>query len=262
MSGEKKNIVCIGGGNGTPRVLRALKNHDVNLTAVITMADSGGSAGFLREHYGTLPTGDIRRALAALATTDSPLKNLMMYRFQGGPLDTQSAGSLFLTSMENVLGSFEKAVDATANLLGIKGSVLPVTLDNVHLCAEFEDGGLVRGEHQISSPEYVSKRVRRIWLEPEASANPRVLSAIAEADVVVIGPGGFYHSLIPNLLVKGIAEAINASRARRVYIENLEAQIPDFDYVAEIKRYVTIDTVLPPSIQSDTDTLSHGILTL
>src|SRR3989338_1063862 len=107
-----KNIVCIGGGTGMPRVLRALKTHAVRLTAVVTMADNGGSAGIMRQHYGTLPTGDVRRALAALAMTDSPLKDLMTHRFKGGPLDEQSAGSIFLTSLENVIGSFEKAVDS------------------------------------------------------------------------------------------------------------------------------------------------------
>lgn len=244
-----KNIVCIGGGNGTPRVLRALVSHDVHLTAVITMADSGGSAGFLRKHYGTLPTGDVRRALVALSTTHSPLLNLMTYRFKGGPLDEQSTGSIFLTTLESVTGSFEQAIETAGELLKIKGEVLPVTLDNVQLCAELEDGTQIFGETNIDIPKHdANLKIKKIWLEPEAHINPRVASAIAKADMIIIGPGDLYSSLIPNLLVAGVPEAIKASKAKKVFIANLktkQGETQNFtaeDFVQEIEKYIPVDT--------------------
>ncbi len=250
------NIVCIGGGNGTPRVLRALKSHNVHLTAVITMADSGGSAGFLRKHYGTLPTGDVRRALVALATVESPLKDMMTYRFKGGPLDEQSAGSIFLTTLENVTGSFEKAIATASELLKIKGDVLPVTLDNVQLCAELEDGTIVRGETNIDIPKHdPNLKIKKVWLElyppvqgrAEAKINPRVTDAIAKADMIIIGPGDLYSSLIPNLLVAGVPEAIKKSNAKKVFIVNLKTKQGETqhfkaeDFVSEIKKYIPVD---------------------
>ena len=244
---KKKNIVCIGGGTGMPIVLHALKSHDVNLFAIVTMADSGGSTGILRKDYGTLPTGDVRRALAVLATTDSPIKELMTYRFKGGALDQQSAGSIFLTSLEQVTGSFEAAITAAAELLKVQGEVLPVTLDNVQLCAELEDGTKLHGEKNIDVPNGMRASISRTWLEPEANINPKAQAAFAKADLIVIGPGDLYTSLIPNLLVKGVPEAITQSRAKKIYIGNLMTKYGETqnfgaeDFVRAIEEHLSLD---------------------
>lgn len=239
-----------------PTVLRALasaspKGGQLHLTAVVTMADNGGSAGFLRKHYGTLPTGDVRRALAALANTDSPLLDLMTYRFHGGPLDTQSAGSIFLTSLEKVTGSFEKAIEAAATLLEVRGEVLPVTLDNVHLCARLSDGTEIHGETDIDIPKHdASLTIENVWLEPAAAINPKVTKAIAKADMIIIGPGDLYTSLIPNLLVVGVPEAIKQSKAKKVFICNLMTKYGETqhfaaeDFIKAIETYVPVDVTV------------------
>src|SRR3989344_2963531 len=140
-----KNIVCIGGGAGMPRVLEALKPHDVHLSAIVTMADDGGSAGILREEYGGLPPGDVRRVLVALSDAETALKDLFLYRFQEGSLKDHTVGNIMLKALELKEGSFLKAIDEAKKVLRVKGDVIPVTLDSVRLCAEFKDGELVRG---------------------------------------------------------------------------------------------------------------------
>lgn len=255
MEQKKKNIVCIGGGSGMPTVLRALASSSeaerVNLTAVVTMADNGGSAGMLRKQYGSLPTGDVRRALAALANTDSPLRDLMTYRFKGGLLNEQSAGSLFLTSLENVAGSYEKAIDAAAKLLNIRGEVLPVTLDSTQLYAQLSDGSMIMGETDIDIPKHDPKlSITKLWLEPEAQINPRVKTAIMQAEMIIVGPGDLYTSLVPNLLVMGVCEAINASGAKKVYLANLMTKYGETqsfkaeDFLKEIEKYISVDVAV------------------
>ena len=233
-----------------PNVLKALKPHDVFLSAIVTMADNGGSAGLLREHYGTLPNGDVRRALAALAP-ESALAKLMTYRFKGGPLDMQSAGSIFLTSLEQVTGSFEGAVVAASELLDITGDVLPVTLDNVQLRARLRDGSEIFGETNIDIPRHdASVPIEKIWLEPTARINPPVATAIAKADLIIIGPGDVYTSLIPNLLVAGVPEAIKKSKAKKVFLCNLMTKYGEThgfkaeDFVRAIAVYVPIDAAV------------------
>src|SRR3989344_603544 len=244
-------IVCIGGGTGMPLVLKALQPHGVHLSAIVAMADNGGSTGFLRKQYGTLPTGDVRRALAALAEADSPLKSLMTYRFKGGPLDQQSAGSIFLTSLENAMGSFEKAIDATAKLLDIKGDVIPVTLDSSQLYARLSNGTVIMGETDIDIPKHDGTAIiEKLWLEPESSANPRAIAAIEKADAIIIGPGDIYTSLIPNLLVAGIPEAIKKSQAKKIYIANLITKFGETqnfkaeDFFHAIEEYMSIDAAI------------------
>lgn len=246
-----KHIVCIGGGAGMPTVLRALRDRDVDLTAVVTMADNGGSAGLLRKEYGTLPNGDIRRALAALTPDPSPLLSLMTYRFKGGRFDNQSAGSIFLTSLENVTGSFEGAIAAAAELLKIKGEVLPVTLDNVQLYARLTDGTEILGETEIDVMQGNERApIEKVWLEPEAHINPKVQQAIAKADMILIGPGDLYTSLLPNLLVKGVPEAIKASKAKKVFIANLMTKFGETqgftaeDFVRAIEAYIPLDVIV------------------
>ncbi len=255
---HEQRIVCIGGGAGMPRVLTALRSHDVHLTAIVTMADNGGSAGLLRKEYGTLPNGDVRRALAALASVESPLKDLMTYRFKGGTFDNYSAGSIFLTTLESVTGSFEKSIDVASELLQIQGEVLPVTLDDVQLRARLADGTEIFGETDIDVPKHASSaKIEKIWLEPalpsggpEAQANPRALVAIARADMIIIGPGDLYTSLTPNLLVAGVPEAIKNSKAKKVFIANLMTKYGETqgftaeDFVKAIEAYVPLDVVI------------------
>lgn len=257
-----KHIVCIGGGTGMPRVLTALKPHDVHLSSIVTMADDGGSAGILREEYGGLPPGDVRRVLVALSDADQSLKDLFLYRFTEGGLKDHTVGNIMLKALELKHGSFLQAIKEARKVLQVTGDVIPVTLDIVRLCATFRNGLTVRGEKKISDSEHRILPIEKIWLEPTATPNPKALEVLASADLIVIGPGGFYYSIVPNFLVEGIAQAVNASSAKKIFIENLLAQIPDWDYVSEMKKYCAIDVVLPADVQKDDLTLSHAILAL
>lgn len=220
---KKKKIVVIGGGTGTYTVLSGLKSHTVDLTAVVSMADDGGSTGKLREEFGVLPPGDIRRALIALSShPDKFLADLFSYRFREGCVSGHNFGNLILTALERVTGSFEGAIAAASKLLDVRGSVVPVTLSNVRLYAELENGQIIKGEANIDIPKHDgSLKIRRVWLKPRARANPQAIHAIKEADMIVIGPGDVFTSIIPNILVNGIRTAICKSRAKKVYITNL-----------------------------------------
>src|SRR3989344_6633529 len=245
-----KNIVCIGGGTGMPRILAALKPHDVHLSAIVTMADDGGSAGILREEYGGLPPGDVRRVLVALSDADQSLKNLFLYRFQEGGLKDHVVGNIMLKALELKHGSFLQAIKEARKVLQVGGDVIPVTLDSVRLCATFKNGLTVQGEKNIDNVEHRSWPVEKIWLDPHATPNPKALEVIAAADLIVIGPGGFYYSLIPNFLVTGISEAVKASGAKKIFVANVTNQIDGMeidDYVHELRQYIPIDAVIPPT---------------
>ena len=219
-----QKIVVIGGGTGTFTVLTALRNYSVplHLTAIVTMADSGGSTGRLRDQYGVLPPGDIRRALVALSDASQTLRKLFNYRFETGDLKDHSFGNIFLTALEKMTGNFGSAVKEAARVLNINGEVIPVTLDNINLCAELADGSIIRGETNIDIPKHdPSVQIKKVWLEPVARLNPEAKKAILAADMLIIGPGDLYTSLIPNLLVKGVTATIRKSRAEKVYVCNL-----------------------------------------
>lgn len=220
---NKSRIVVIGGGTGSFTVLSGLKHYPVDLTAVVTMADDGGSAGILREEFGILPTGDVRRALIAMAHSNNRLlSDLFNYRFQEGGLSGHVFGNIMLTALERVTGSFEDAIDEAGRVLRVSGRVLPVTLDNIRLAAELENGAVVRGETNIDIPKHNGDlKIKRIWLEPEGRLNKRVLKAIAEADMIVIGPGDLYTSIVPNLVVKGVRETLRRAKGKRVYVANI-----------------------------------------
>lgn len=215
-------IVALGGGTGLPAVLRGLKEYTANLTAVVTVADNGGSSGRLRGDLGMLPPGDIRNCMVALADTEPLMERLFQHRFEGGELSGHAFGNLFLAAMEHAAGDFVSGLRAASRVLAVRGQVLPATLDQVELVAELEDGRVIRGESQIGeSPA----RIRRIRMEPEG-AHPldETLTAIAEADLIVLGPGSLYTSVIPNLLVRPLAEAVTRSRAVTVYVANVMTQ--------------------------------------
>ena len=244
---KKKKIVVIGGGTGTYTVLTGLKDaDDVELTAVVTMMDSGGSSGRLRDEFGQLPTGDVRQALVALSKDQSALRALFSYRFNKGEgLKGHSFGNLFLTTLAEVSGGMEKALEEASKVLNIKGKVLPVTLSDANLVAEYENGLVVKGESDIDVPKHDGKlRITKLYLEPRAAAFKKTLEAIEKADLIVIGPGDLYTSLIPNLVVPEVAQAICSSSAKKVYIVNLITKYGQTfgfkasDFVSEIERYL------------------------
>lgn len=221
-------VVAIGGGTGLSTMLRGLKEWTANITAIVTVADDGGSSGRLREELGVLPPGDVRNTLVALADTESLMEQLFQYRFPGGNgLKGHSFGNLFIAAMTDITGDFEKAVRESSKVLAVRGRVLPSTLDSVTLHAEYEDGGTAAGESHIPQP---GRRIRRVYLEP-ADARPLedALRALREAEIIVLGPGSLYTSVLPNLLVPGVAEAIRESRALRVYVCNVMTQPGETD---------------------------------
>lgn len=220
---RRKRIVVIGGGTGTFTVLSGLKRYPVDLTAIVSMADDGGSTGILREEFGILPPGDVRRALVALSQhPDKLLADLFNYRFKEGGVNGHSFGNLMLIALERITGSFEGAVATAGRLLAACGDVVPVTLSNVRLHAELEDGNVIVGEGNIDVPRHNGAlAIKRVWLAPVARANPRAIAALKNADVIVVGPGDMYTSIIPNFLVPGMRKAFLESKAQRVYILNL-----------------------------------------
>lgn len=216
-------IVVIGGGTGLSTLLRGLKTYSANITAIVTVADDGGSSGRLRQEFGVLPPGDIRNCLAALADEEKLLTELFQYRFKAGDgLTGHSFGNLFLTAMSDITGDLERAVAASSKVLAVRGQVLPATLSDVRLWAELADGRRIEGESSI--PEAGGSIVKIGCIPANPPALPAAIKAINEADYIIIGPGSLYTSLIPNLLVPQIADAIAASLAPRIYICNIMTQ--------------------------------------
>jgi uncharacterized cofD-like protein len=227
-------IVAIGGGHGLATLLRGLKIHSHNITAVVSVADDGGSSGRIRKSMGILPPGDIRNCLAALSGDEALMAQLFQYRFsdEGGELGGHSFGNLFISALAEITGSFEEAVAESGRVLAVHGRVLPATLHDVRLVADVllpHTYKEVRVEGESSIPES-SGKVRRVWLEPnDPPAFPSVIQAILAADMIVVGPGSLYTSILPNLLVPDIAAAIGASRALKVYICNVATQHGETD---------------------------------
>jgi uncharacterized cofD-like protein len=216
-------IVVIGGGTGLSTLLRGLKVYSANITAIVTVADDGGSSGRLRQEFGVLPPGDIRNCLAALADQEKLLTELFQYRFSAGNgLVGHSFGNLFLTAMSEITGDLEQAIAASSEVLAVRGRVLPATLSDVCLWAELEDGRLIEGESNIT--EANGKIVKIGCIPAQPPALPAAVKAIEEADYIIIGPGSLYTSIIPNLLVPEIAEAIASSCVPRIYVCNIMTQ--------------------------------------
>ena len=221
-------VVAIGGGTGLSMLLRGLKKVTNNITAVVTVGDDGGSSGRLREEMGVLPPGDIRNCIAALADDEDLITKLFQYRFDMGEgLKGHSFGNLFLTALCSITGNMVKAVRESSNVLSIRGRVLPATLDDMKLVAEMEDGRIIHGESSI--PEAHGK-IKRLFTEPsECKALPEVLEAIRNADLIVMGPGSLYTSVIPNLLVKEISNAVARAKAKKIYVCNIMTQPGETD---------------------------------
>ena len=241
-------IVTIGGGHGLATLLRGLKTYTRNLTAIVTVADDGGSSGRLRESFGILPPGDIRNCLAALSNDEEMLTQLFRYRFSdASALDGHSFGNLFITALAEITGSFEEAIAESGRVLSVSGRVLPSTLHDVKLVADVQLPNVpnqVRVLGESSIPK-VAGRIRRLWLEPnDAPAFPPALNAILNADMIVVGPGSLYTSLLPNLLVHDLHGAIQASRALKVYICNIATQTGEtdlyscYDHIRALEEHV------------------------
>lgn len=219
-------IVVIGGGTGLSTMLRGLKTYTENITAIVSVSDDGGGSGVLREDLGMLPPGDIRNCITALANTEPTMMELMNYRFPEGINKGQSFGNLFLAALNGITGSFEEAVTRMNAVLAVTGKVLPVTNANVNLVADFENGASVVGESKIAAKKKQQNcRIHKVRLEPERpKALPHAIDAILSADMIILGPGSLYTSIIPNLLVDGIVQALERSKAPKIYVLNIMTQ--------------------------------------
>jgi uncharacterized cofD-like protein len=224
-------IVAVGGGTGLSTMLRGLKKYSGNITAILTVGDDGGSTGRLRRDMGILPPGDFRNCIVALADSEPMMAELFQYRFPAGSgqgLEGHSFGNLFIVAMLGVTGDFEKAVAETSRVLAVRGLVLPSTMADVTLCADMQDGSVIIGESSIVAAR---KGIKRIFLQPERPAGyPEALRAILDADLIILGPGSLYTSILPNLLVEDVARAIRLSTATKVYVCNVATQRGETDH--------------------------------
>lgn len=246
-----KNIVVIGGGTGLATLLRGIKKYPLNITAIVTMTDDGASTGRLRREVGILPPGDVRKCIAALANNESALLDLFNYRFKSGfGIAGHSMGNLFLTALKDTTGSFEDAVEQASDILNIKGRVLPATLQDVYLGAEFSDGMHVMGEHKMTEYGYGVK-IKKVFLSKEAAANPKAVKAIKAADAILVGPGSLFTSIIPNFLHAELKGAYQKSTAKKVFTCNVSTERGETDkfkvsdHEKALKKYgVLFDKIL------------------
>ena len=263
---NETKVVVIGGGTGLSTMLRGLKQYTSHITAIVTVGDDGGGSGKLREDLGMLPPGDIRNCILALADTEPLMEDLLQYRFTEGSLKGQCFGNLFLAAMAGISENFEDAVQKMSSVLAVKGKVLPVTLDDMKLIAELENGEIIEGESKIPSEVIVRKtRIKKIAIKPiDAKPLEEAIKAINNADVIIMGPGSLYTSIIPNLLVKGIPEAICKSPAKKVYISNVMTQpgetdgfkvsnhlkvLMDYGVAENIDYVIANNGIIPPDIK-------------
>ena len=263
---NEAKVVVIGGGTGLSTMLRGLKQYTSHITAIVTVGDDGGGSGKLREDLGMLPPGDIRNCILALADTEPLMEDLLQYRFTEGSLKGQCFGNLFLAAMAGISENFEDAVQKMSSVLAVKGKVLPVTLDDMKLIAELENGEIIEGESKIPSEVIVrNTRIKKIAIKPiDAKPLEEAIKAINNADVIIMGPGSLYTSIIPNLLVKGIPEAICKSPAKKVYISKVITQpgetdgfkvsnhlkvLMDYGVAENIDYVIANNGIIPPDIK-------------
>ncbi len=256
-------IAVIGGGTGSFTLLSSLKEHTSQIAALVNMADDGSSTGQLRDELGVLPPGDIRQCLVALSR-EPRVRDLFNYRFDEGSLKGHAFGNLFLAALEKMTGNFAEGVELASDVLNIVGTVEPITLTNVHLAMENDNGDVIRGEFRITDTDFKKARPK-MWLEPDAEANPKALAAITQADMVVIAPGNLYGSIAPALIVPGVGDALRKTDAFCVYVSNLvtkPGQTDGYtvsDFVEEIERLAGgafLDGVLFNTEQPSDDLMS------
>ncbi len=239
-------VVTIGGGTGSYVVLMGLKKYPLKLTAVVTMSDSGGSSGKLRDELGVLPPGDVRQCLVALAESSKLLREMFNYRFEEGGLRGHSFGNIFLSTFAKQTGSMKKAISEVGKILRIKGNVVPSTFTKSDLCVELEDGTKIIGETHIDVVEKKEKRAKIIkaYLSPKATMNEDAGLAIEKADFILIGPGDLYTSIIPSLLVKGLPKVIRNSKAKKIFVMNLMTKYGQTtrysakDHLKDLEKYL------------------------
>ena len=247
--GHRPKIVVIGGGTGISNILQGLKRYPADLTAVVTMFDNGGSSGLLRTEFGFPPFGDLRQCIMALGTdgqeTES-IRQALEFRFGNKTsLNGHSVGNLFLAALTSVSGDLEQALAGIGQILNVSGKVIPVTLEQSELCAELEGSQIIQGESNIDTRATPLPRIKKIYLNPEVGANPKAIQAVLEADTLVFGPGDLYTSILPNLLAKGMVEAIDACQATRLYVCNLMTKPGETDgfkasdFIKEVSNYLS-----------------------
>lgn len=249
-------IVAIGGGTGLSMLLGGIKNITNNITAIVSVGDDGGSSGRLREELDILPPGDIRHCMTALADDENLVNDLFKYRFSNGEgLEGHSFGNLFLTAMCDITGDMASAVKASANVLSIRGRVLPATLDDMKLAADMEDGRTIHGESNI--PEARGKIIRLFSEPADCKALPEVIEAIKDAELIILGPGSLYTSVIPNLLIKEISEEISKSKAKKIYVCNIMTQPGETDgyavsdHVNALIKHANVENLIDTVLVND-----------
>ena len=249
MGDDRKRIVIIGGGSGSSAALRGLKSHDTDLTSIVTMFDSGGSTGILREEFGYPPLGDIRQCLVALSPSENEqiaaLNSALDFRFDSSSsLQGHSVGNLVLAALTTVYNGVQGAIDELSSMMQLKGQVVPVTLDEAQLCARLVDGVVVRTESAIDLRGANGPGIDEVFLDADVKANPRALEAINNADAILLGPGDLYTSVIPNLLVEEISDAIRDTDAPVIYACNLMTKLGETAgygasmFASEVVRYI------------------------
>jgi len=239
------NIVIIGGGTGTSTLLMGLKKYPVSLSVIVSTADDGGSTGILRKELGVIPPGDIRQCLLALSNAPDDVKELFNFRFSSGRLKGHNAGNIILAALEKITGNIDEAIIQAGEILKVKGNIFPVTLKPTTLTAILENGKKIVGEHNIDEPKAGLRfKIQDLRLTPSGQANPKAIASINKADIIIFGPGDLYTSTLPNLLVKGIKEAVNKSKAKKVFVSNIMTKHGQTDgfkasnFVKELEKYL------------------------
>lgn len=239
-----KKITVMGGGTGTFVVLSGLKQHEVDLGVIVNMMDSGGSTGRLRVQLGVLPPGDIRQCFVALSEAPDLWRRLFLYRFESGDFEGHNFGNIFLSALEKVSVNYDEVLDTASFVLKTKGKVLPVTHEKTNLCVEYVNGTVVKGEADIDSNLHEQINIKKAFLEPQVVAYPQALQRIEESDMIIIGPGDLYTSIIPLFLVDGIKDALQTTKAKLVYVVNLmtkSGQTNNYtakNHVRDIEQYI------------------------
>ena len=239
-----KKVTVIGGGTGTFVVLSGLRDYPLKLSVIVSMMDSGGSTGKLRDQLGVLPPGDIRQCLVALSSAPKLWRELFLYRFEKGDLAGHNFGNILLAALEKNTGNYTEVIDWASKVLGTVGRVIPVTLKKSHLCVKFDTGEVLKTEGKIDNNHNGKRRIVKAFLEPQVSANKIALEAIKDSNYIILGPGDIYTSIIPNLVVHSVKPAIQKSKAKLIYIVNLmtkKGQTTGFkasDHLREVEKYL------------------------
>ncbi|MFH1826899.1 MAG: uridine diphosphate-N-acetylglucosamine-binding protein YvcK [bacterium] len=252
---KKRKITTIGGGTGSFTTLLGLKKYPVQLSAIVTMMDDGGSSGRLKDELGVLPPGDIRQCITALAKSTILLRELFNYRYSLGELKGHTFGNIFLSTLEKQTGSIKQAIKVVGNILNIKGNVIPVTYERSILCVELDDGKIIKGEHHIDVSDNIKERnrIKKAFLNPKPKPSKDAIDAMFSSDYILVGPGDLYTSVIPNLLVPGISKALKKTKAKIIYVMNIMTKFGQTtnysanDHIKDLEKYIgkgVIDIVL------------------